>query len=385
MNKDGRTAMSDGVLPIPFGYTERWQGPDAYQVRQATFQNDSIIRLGLIGLGGIAQGKHIPALKRLQTIGEAVELVSGADIDQKTGERAAHYNNFQWYSDYREMLDVKDLDGVLVLTRPIPTRTEIISECLNRGLPVFTEKPLLDDGVDNLPHTLAEAKRLCELAEEKRVPLMVGFVKRYAPPYANAHHLVTSGAIGKPAMIAAKMCQGWGGDKFLEHSACHALDLIRFYMGDLSSLTAYGVNQYGNASYPFDNATIAMKFRSGAVGSLYVSSSGLSLKPWERIEIYGDQAWLVVDDSTTLTLYDSETGPGKVWQPIWPHTLLFEAEFSGFAWELRAFLDAIRKRQPSISSGWDGYRVIEFCLAIHRSLKTGTEVKLPVPVEGSSR
>ena len=373
--------MTDRVLPIPYGYTEGWQGPDAYQTRQAINPNESIIRLGFIGLGAIAQAKHIPALKRLQTMGEAVELVAGADIDQKIGEKAAYTHNFGWYPDYREMLEAEELDGVLVLTRPIPARAEIITECLNRGLPVFTEKPLLDDGVDKLPHTLAEAKRLCQLAEEKSTPLMVGFVKRYAPPYANAHHLLTSGAIGIPAMIAAKTCIGWGGDKFLEQSACHVLDLIRFYMGDLSSLTAYGVNQFGRTPYPFDNASITMKFKSGAVGSLYVSSSGLSLKPWERIEIYGDQAWLAVDDSTTLTLYDSETGPGKVWQPVWPHTLLFDAEFSGFAWELKAFLDAIRNRQPVNPSGWDGYRVIEFCLAIHRSLETGLEVKLPIPVE----
>ena len=37
----------------------------------------------VIGLGAIAQAKHIPALKRLQTMGEAVELVAGADIDQE--------------------------------------------------------------------------------------------------------------------------------------------------------------------------------------------------------------------------------------------------------------------------------------------------------------
>ena len=374
--------MTDLELPLPYGYTRGWRGPDAYEVRQATDPNEAVVRLGLIGLGAIAQAKHIPALKRLQTTGEAVELVAGADIDQTMGEKAAKIHNFQWYSDYREMLDSEDFDGVLVLTRPTLARGEIIYECLSSGLPVFTEKPLLDDGVDKLAQTLAEARRLCELAEEKNVPLMIGFVKRYAPPYANANHLLTSNAIGVPAMIVAKMCLGWGGDKFLEHSACHVLDLIRFYMGDLSSLMAYGVNQFGKTSYPFDNATIAMKFRSGAVGSLYVSSSGLSLKPWERIEIYGDQAWLAVDDSTSLTLYDSETGPGKVWQPIWPHTLLFEAEFSGFAWELRAFLDAIRKRQPVNPSGWDGYRAIEFCLAIHRSLETGIEVELPIAVEG---
>ena len=369
--------MTHLELPLPYGYTHGWQGPDAYQVRQAADPNQPALRLGLIGLGAIAQAKHIPALRRLQTMGEGVELVAGADIDQDLGEKAADIHGFQWYRDFRDMLELETLHGVLVLTRPTLARVDIISNCLKSGLPVFTEKPFLDDGVARLPHALAESQRLCELAENMDLPLMVGFLKRFAPPYANAHHLLTKGAIGKPAMIAAKMCLGWGGDKFLEHSACHILDLIRFFMGDLSSLSAYGVNQYGRASYPFDNATIALKFKSGAVGSLHVSSSGLSLKPWERIEIYGDQAWLVVDDSKTLTLYDSETGPEKTWQPAWPHTLLFDAEFSGFAWELKAFLNAIRTRQSVSPSCWDGYRAIEFCWAIHRSLETGNEVEFP--------
>ena len=46
---------------------------------------------------------------------------------------------------------------------PAPARSAIITECLGRGLPVFTEKPLLDDGMDKLSYTLAEAKRLCQL------------------------------------------------------------------------------------------------------------------------------------------------------------------------------------------------------------------------------
>ena len=59
-----------------------------------------------------------------------------------------------------------------------------------------------------------------------------------------------------------------------------------------------------------------MKFKSGGVGSLHMRSSGRSLKPWERIEIYGAQAWLDVDDNSTVSLYDSGTGPGNVWQPV---------------------------------------------------------------------
>lgn len=180
--------MTDLDLPLPYGYTHGWQGSDAYAVRQTTDPNEAIVRLGLIGLGAIAQAKHIPALRRLQTIGEGVELVAGADIDQNLGQKSAKIHGFPWYSDYHEMLRGEALHDVLVLTRPTLARIEIISTCLKSGLSVFTEKPLVDDRVAGLPHVLAESQRLCELAEKSDLPLMVGFLKRFAPPYANAHH-----------------------------------------------------------------------------------------------------------------------------------------------------------------------------------------------------
>jgi len=368
--------MANNELPMPYGYTRRWRGPDAYHVRQPTPAGLRLLRLGLIGLGGVAQAKHLPALQRLRAMGEPVEIPCGADLDPGLGTKVARQYGLALYADHRNMLDQERLDAVEVLIRPEVPKAQVIRDCLVRGLPVLVEKPLLDLGVERSAEALAEAEALCRLAEEEHVPLMVGFVKRYAPPYANAQALVAGGAIGRPTMLAAKMCQGWDGPRFLEQSACHLLDLVRFFLGDLHSLFAYGTKQYGRTAYPFDNVCISLRFQSGAVGTLHLSQSTLSLKPWERVEVYGDRAWLSVDDSCTLTLYDNEEGPAKVWRPVWPHTLLFDEEFSGFVWQIKAFLDAVRSRQAVSPSGWDGCAAMHLASAIHHSVTTSLEVTL---------
>lgn len=370
--------MTGEEVPVPYGYTDRWRGPDAYHVRQIAPADLRPMRLGLIGLGGVAQAKHLPALQRLQTMGEPVTVACGADIDETVGAKVARQNGLHLYLDHRQMLDNEQLDAVEVLIRPEAPRGDVIADCLERGLPVLAEKPLVDYGFTRLAESLSEAARLCKLAADTATPLMTGFVKRFAPPYANAKALLASGAIGAPAMIAAKMCMAWGGAKFLEQSACHILDLLRFFMGDIRSLSAYGTQRYKKAEYTFDNAVISISFVSGAVGTLHVSSTALSLHPWERVEIYGENAWLAVDDSSILTLHDREASPAKVWQPVWPHTLMFDEEFSGFCGEIKTFLDAARSRTPADPSGNDGYRALETALAIHRSVTTGKEVVLPL-------
>jgi predicted dehydrogenase len=132
-----------------------------------------------------------------------------------------------------------------------------------------------------------------------------------------------------------------------------------------------------------DNAVVTFEFTSGAVGTLYTSSSALSLKPWERVEVYGDHAWLDVDDQYRLTLYDSEEGPAKSWTPIVPNTLLFDEEFGGFMGLIENFLQVIRGAELPLVTGWDGLRAFELLVAAELSLARGGEI-IRLPLEPAS-
>ena len=98
-------------------------------------------------------------------------------------------------------------------------------------------------------------------------------------------------------------------------------------------------------------ATAASRARSprspsppARIGTLTTSAAALSFKPWERVEIVGRDAFLVVEDQFETTLYDEETGPAKSWRPAIPNTLIFDEIFGGYAGLLEHVLDAVRGR-----------------------------------------
>ena len=71
------------------------------------------IRIGIIGCGGIARGAHISSYLKIPD----VELVACVDIvREKAEETAKTFNIPHWYTDYREMLEKEDLDGVSICT-----------------------------------------------------------------------------------------------------------------------------------------------------------------------------------------------------------------------------------------------------------------------------
>ena len=95
----------------------------------------------------------------------------------------------------------------------------------------------------------------------------------------------------------------------------------------------------------------------------------MSFKPWERVEIFGRNAFLVVEDQFELTLYDEETGPAKSWRPSIPNTLMFDESFGGYSGLLENVLDAVRGLAPLAATGRDGAAAVALIEAIRRSIE----------------
>ena len=209
------------------------------------------------------------------------------------------------------MLADEPLDGVIVASSDA-VHAEHVLACLERGLPVLVEKPLT--------RSLAGAYTMCRLAEARGLVLMTVSNKRYSPPYRRARRFITEGPVHDPALFVGKFNLGYHYVDLFESGTIHLFDLMRYLMGDVRTVRCLGTNRYdrNRRRFPVDNAVASFEFASGAVGALYTSSSALSLKPWERVEVYGDHAWLDVDDQYRLTLYDSEEGPAKSWAPSCP-------------------------------------------------------------------
>ncbi|GAA1517552.1 Gfo/Idh/MocA family oxidoreductase [Streptomyces synnematoformans] len=130
------------------------------------------LKAGVIGLGDIAQKAYLPVLASLPGVEPHLHTRSPATLARVAG--AHRVPPAQCHGDLDSLL-AAGLDAAFVHA-PTSAHVELVTALLAAGVPVYVDKPLAYD--------LAGAERLVRLAEERRVSLMTGFNRRYAPGYA---------------------------------------------------------------------------------------------------------------------------------------------------------------------------------------------------------
>lgn len=135
------------------------------------------MKVGVIGLGDIAQKAYLPVLTtrpgvelHLQTRTPATLERLGAVHHVPEGRRHASL----------DALIAQGLDAAFVHA-PTGTHPEIVERLLEARVPTYVDKPLA--------YELADSRRLVELAEERGTSLFVGFNRRHAPGYAQCADL----------------------------------------------------------------------------------------------------------------------------------------------------------------------------------------------------
>lgn len=157
-----------------------------------------MLRLAVVGAGPVMQRIHLPSLRAFAD----VEVVALADINRELGARvAAAFGIPKTYGDVSEMLEAeRDLQGVVV----VASKQWHASACipaLQRGLPVFTEKPLAA--------TLEQGRAMVAAACASGARLFVGYMKRYDPAVVEAERRLRAGAIGD---VRYARLHDWGGN-----------------------------------------------------------------------------------------------------------------------------------------------------------------------------
>jgi myo-inositol 2-dehydrogenase/D-chiro-inositol 1-dehydrogenase len=154
------------------------------------------VRVGVLGLGAVAQAVHLPLLDRL---GDRFEVAAIADLSPSLvgaiGERyrVASANR---YPSLDALLDGPALDGLLILTSG--SHGAAVLAGLDQGVAVFAEKPLA--------WTLAEADEIGgRLAADRRARLQVGYMKLYDPAVVEGV-AATSDAAGLGSVRSIEVC-----------------------------------------------------------------------------------------------------------------------------------------------------------------------------------
>ena len=126
------------------------------------------IRVGMVGLGLISQGVHLPNLETLRD-SFAVTAICDASASLAREVAARLPGDVAWGHDWRAVVTSPDVDAVLVLTPG--SHGEIVAAALQAGKHVFAEKPLA--------HSRTETEHLIHLADECGLVLQVGTMKAH--------------------------------------------------------------------------------------------------------------------------------------------------------------------------------------------------------------
>ena len=193
------------------------------------------IRIGIIGCGGIANGKHMPSLKKV----DKCEMVAFCDIIVDRAEAAAKKfgtPDAKVYEDYKELLKDETIDVVHVCT-PNRSHSFITVDALEAGKHVMCEKPMAINSV--------EAKKMLDAAERTGKKLTIGYQSRFRDDAAYLKAEADAGTLGdiyyaKATAIRRRAVPTWGvflneyeqGGGPLIDIGTHALDLTLWTMNN---------------------------------------------------------------------------------------------------------------------------------------------------------
>lgn len=192
-------------------------------------------KVGIIGCGGIANNKHLPALTAL----DYIEVVAFCDIDEDKAKEAAETfgtEHAKIYTDYTELLKDKSLIAVHVCT-PNKSHSEISIAAMKAGKHVLCEKPMAK--------TYEEAKAMVDTAKETGMVLTIGYQNRYRQDSIYLNKACRRGDLGevyyaKAHAIRRRAVPTWGvflneeeqGGGPLIDIGTHALDLTLWMMNN---------------------------------------------------------------------------------------------------------------------------------------------------------
>ena len=193
------------------------------------------VKIGVIGCGGIANGKHLPACKQ----NPEAELVAFCDIIIERAEEAkAKYGSesSKVFKDYKELLALPEVDAVLVLTHNAE-HCRITVDALEAGKHVMCEKPMAMN--------YEEAKKMIAARDKAGKLLTVAYQNRFRADSMYIKDLCVDGEFGdiyyaEATAIRRRGVPTWGvfideekqGGGPLIDIGTHALDLTLFLMNN---------------------------------------------------------------------------------------------------------------------------------------------------------
>ena len=316
------------------------------------------MKIGFIGVGGIA-GNYLGSLKKL---GRPVAAV--CDIDAGRVGKVAAETGAAAYADHREMLSREKLDVVFVAIPPGAHLSQV-ADAAESGAALFVAKPVALD--------LETARRAQAAISCSQVLNQVGYMARYSDITQKAREWIGDRPLGLG--MGRFLCRmgnhpWWGqkvicGGQMLEQST-HVFDLLRYFLGDVEEVQAFGHQGLGSDIADFADSTVCnLRFANGAVATVS-STCCASVPDGFALELSGRDIYVkLLMDTRLVGQIDGAAAE-------------FTGQEAGYFRQVEEFLAAVDANDPGrIRSTYaDAVRTLAVTLAANQSLETGKVEKV---------
>ena len=309
-------------------------------------------------------------LRNLATIG-GVKVVVVADERAERAELGKSMSGAEFaMTEQVEAINHPSVEAVVIST-PTDTHARLIELASKAGKAVFSEKPIALD--------LAETQRVVQVVQEQKVPVQLGFMRRFD---AKAKAMIEAGELGKLETFRAlsrdtyppsyEFLLGSGG-LFLDMSV-HDLDLARFLVGEVEEVCAWAgvlIDERFAKANDADTAVTLLKFKNGVLGVAETSRRsnwGYDI----RTEVAGSKGKVVVEaPQKTPVVFAND------FRSSFDHYENFPDRFeTAYRLELEAFFSALRENRTPSPGPQDALETLRLAVAVTKSWREQRPVKV---------
>ena len=342
---------------------------------------DRKIKFALVGCGRIANN-HFNSL--LEHKGEC-ELVAVCDTDNQKLLAVTDKYQVNGYTSIDEMLSVGGFD-VVILATPSGIHSIQAIKCAQAGVHVISEKPMatrLADGFEMVRACDTHGVRLF-IVKQNRRNATIQLLKK----------AIDSGRFGKIYSVAcnvfwtrpqdyydqAKWRGTWefDGGAFM-NQASHYVDLLEWLVGQVESVQSYTATLARNIDVE-DSGVVAIKWRSGALGTMNVSMLTYPKNLEGSITIIGEKGTVriggvAVNEIEHWEFADISPDDEEIRETSYATTSVY-----GFGHPLYYdnVINTLRGKEDADTDGREGLKSLELLIAIYLSARDGKKVSLPL-------
>ncbi len=364
-----------------------------------TFGPNDTVGYAIVG-GGVIGPWHAGSVKEHV---QGARLVACCDtVRERAAEFARRFEIPRVYTDLDALLADPEVDAVSICT-PSGLHGDMVIRAANAGKHAMTEKPM--------EITLEKIDAMNEAARRNGTRLGVIFQRRTAPLWKKIREVVGEGKLGRMVLGDAYLkyyrsqeyydSGAWRGTWALDgggalmNQGVHLVDILQWVMGPVDTLFSFA-DHLARKIEVEDTTVSALRFKSGAFGTLEGTTSVVGSAEWardasgrvqvgrwggldHRMEFHGDRGTIMVDGERIVRwVVPGEPEPDLEADGIGSAASDPRAiSTRGHIVQLQDFVDAIREDREPMVTGADGRAAVEIILAVYHSARTGQPVRFP--------